>query len=398
MSGKVKIYSSLLLLIFGLIIFVEYTAQKPIDWTKTYNENDKTPYGTHIFYNELEQLFPESTVYPIKKTVYEFLETHLSDKTDESLDNFIQVDQFANIDAVSAEKLLDFAATGNTVFIASNYFPKNLLDSLQLKTNTNYTFKGEARLKLANKRYSKDSITFSKGLNNMYFSQFKATNTVVLGSQTIKDSSYTNFIKIKHNKGQFLLHLQPIVFTNYSLLKSKKHQAYTQTVLSYLPNHTNLLYKTKYSKNGSLGSSKLRFILSKPALRYAWYLGLLSLLLFLIFTAKRKQRIIKQIITLENSTIAFTKTIGNLYYETKDHSNLIRKKITYFLEYIRRVYYLDTQFLDDKFVKNLASKANKTPSEITILIDTIVSLRAKTNHTEQDLLDLNTLIEDFYNH
>ena len=46
-------------------------------------------------------------------------------------------------------------------------------------------------------------------------------------------------------------------------------------------------------------------------------------------------------------------------YETKDHDNLIEKKITYFLEYIRRVYYLDTQILNDKFVKNLSLKSGK---------------------------------------
>ena len=79
----------------------------------------------------------------------------------------------------------------------------------------------------------------------------------------------------------------------------------------------------------------------------------------MIFNAKRKQRIVKVVKPLENTTVAFTKTIGNLYYETKDHNNLIDKKITYFLEYIRRVYYLDTQMLNEKFIKNLTSNLEK---------------------------------------
>jgi len=69
----------------------------------------------------------------------------------------------------------------------------------------------------------------------------------------------------------------------------------------------------------------------------------------------------------------------------------------YFLEYIRRNYFLDTQILDDKFVKNLSLKANKKQEDIKILVNKIAYLRAKTNCTEQDLLDLNKLIEDFYN-
>ena len=84
---------------------------------------------------------------------------------------------------------------------------------------------------------------------------------------------------------------------------------------------------------------------------------MVSLLIFILFNAKRKQRVVKVIKPLENSTIAFTKTIGNLYYETKDHNNLIDKKITYFLEFIRRKYYLDTQLLDEKFMKNLKETA-----------------------------------------
>ena len=122
----------------------------------------------------------------------------------------------------------------------------------------------------------------------------------------------------------------------------------------------------------------------------------MSFVLFIIFNAKRKQRIVEVIKPLENTTVAFTKTIGNLYYETKDHNNLIDKKITYFLEYIRRIYYLDTQLLDEKFRKNLSVKSGKDKETTKKLIDLIVYLKAKPVCTEADLLNLNNTIEDFY--
>ena len=205
------------------------------------------------------------------------------------------------------------------------------------------------------------------------------------------------FIKTTYKKGTFYLHLQPSVYTNFSLLKSKKHQAYIENTLGYLPNAP-IFYKSKIRLGTPVSGSKLRFILSQPALRYAWYLGLILLVLFIIFNAKRKQRVVKTITPLGNSTLEFIKTIGNLYYETKDHNNLVDKKITYFLEYIRRVYYLDTQVLDEKFVKNLALKTNRSKKDITTLVNAIAQLRAKPEVTEQDLLDLNTLIEEFHNH
>jgi hypothetical protein len=85
-----------------------------------------------------------------------------------------------------------------------------------------------------------------------------------------------------------------------------------------------------------------------------------------------------------------------LYYETKDHDNLIEKKITYFLEHIRRVYYLDTQIIDDKFVKHLSLKSGKDKDDIKKLINQIVYLKAKINCNEANLVQLNKAIEDFY--
>jgi len=202
-------------------------------------------------------------------------------------------------------------------------------------------------------------------------------------------------VKVKHGLGNFYLHLQPIVFTNYHLLK-KDNKKYAEAALSYLPNDA--IHFDSVNKIGSdLGSSPLRFILKTPALRWAWYLALFTLICFMIFNAKRRQRIVKTIKPNENTTVAFTKTIGNLYYETKEHDTIIAKKITYFLEYLRRTYFLDTQLLDDKFIKNLSLKSNKKQEDIKRLINLILQLKAKRHLEEADLLRLNKAIEAFYN-
>ncbi len=395
MGKNLKVYIALLIVLFGFIVCVEYTADKPINWAKTYNENDKIPYGMFVFYDQLKQLFPDNKIENINTSAYQYFSNDNEDNENHKRGNYIHVENNAAIDEISGTQLVNYASRGHTVFIASNQFPKSILDSLHLTIKTDYSFSGKGQLNLVNSKFINDSVLIDKPLNNIYFDSFKKENTTILGQQKFGGSTFNNFIKVKFNKGQFLLHLQPIVFTNYHLLKSKRHSKYTEAVLSYLPD-ARILYKLKNKVGDDLSRSKLRFILSNPALKYAWHLGLVSLLLFLIFNAKRKQRIIKTITPIENSTVAFTKTIGNLYFETKDYTNLIHKKITYFLEYIRRTYYLDTQILDDKFVKNLASKASKTHKDIKTLVDQIAYFKAKATHTEQDLLDLITLIEDFY--
>ncbi|WP_347925151.1 DUF4350 domain-containing protein [Pontimicrobium sp. SW4] len=397
MNKTIKIYIGLLILLFIGAIAIEFSKPKPINWTRTFNEVHTIPYGTFILYNELSNLFPESEVQDIAVSPYEYFDEYYSweDSTYTTSGNYMLIDDYADVDEVSAQELLDFASHGNTIFMSSNYLPQKFLDTLGIDLENDYAFTGKAQLSLANPAFKNDSITIDRGLSNIYFSKLDSTKTTVLGYQKFNDGVHINFVKINHEFGEVFLHLQPVAFTNYSLLKNN-NKKYAEAILSYLPDDT-FFYDSRNKKRTELGDSPLRFVLSQPALKWAWIFGLVSLLIFILFNAKRKQRIVKVIKPLENSTIAFTKTIGNLYYETKDHNNLIDKKITYFLESIRRKYYLDTQLLDEKFIKNLALKSGKDLDKTKKTMNLIVHLKAKQMCNEDDLKNLNKTIEDFYN-
>ena len=396
MSRTLKIYVGLLILLFVGIIAIEFSTPAPVNWQKTYNETHKIPYGTFIFHEELTNLFPESKVEEVKVTPYEFFDDYYTweDSTYLTTGTYVVIDEYPNLDNTSAQELLDFASHGNDIFISGNYFPDRLLDSLGFDTQNEYTFKGKAEFTFTNPVFESDSISVEKGLNNIYFSKIDTLNTTVLGYQKFDDETYTNFIEVPWGSGSFYLHVQPVAFTNYHLLK-KDNRKYASSVMSYIGDDT-IFFDSRNKSRKKLNNSPMRFILSQPALRWAWYIVLLATILFLIFNAKRRQRIVEVKVPLKNTTVDFTKTIGNLYYETKDHDNLIEKKITYFLEYIRRVYYLDTQILDDKFVKNLSLKSGKDNDDVKKLINQIVYLKAKTRCNEGDLLRLSKAIEDFY--
>ena len=396
MSKTLKIYLGILILLVVGLAVVEFSRPKPINWKKTFNEKHKIPYGTFIFYEELSNLFPDSEIENIRVTPYEFFDDYYSWKDSVYLTSgtYMIIDEYPNIDGVSAQELLDFASHGNDIFMSSNYFPTKLLDSLGFKISNDFDFEGQSEFSFTNPALENDSITIAKGLSNIYFSEIDTAYTTVLGYQKFDDSEHVNFIKTSWGDGYFYLHLQPTAFTNYNLLK-KSNRKYVSSVMSYLKDDT-IYFDSRNKTRQNLSDSKLRFIFSQPPLRWAWYTMLLATLLFMIFNAKRRQRIVNIKVPLKNTTVAFIKTIGNLYYETKDHNNLIDKKITYFLEYIRRVYYLETQVLDDKFVKNLSLKSGKDENDVKKLINQIVHLKAKTSCNEGDLLRLNKSIEDFY--
>ena len=397
MNKTIKIYVGLLILLFVGAIAIEFSKPKPINWTRTFNEAHTIPYGTFVLYNELPNVFPESEVQDIAVSTYEYFDEYFncSDSSYTTSGSYMLIDEYADVDDESAQELLDFTSHGNTIFMSTNYLHKKLLDTLGIEIKNDFDFTGEAEFSLANPNFKNDSITIDRGLSNIYFSKLDSTRTTVLGYQKFNKEERINFIKVDHEYGEVYLHLQPMAFTNFSLLKND-NKKYAAAILSYLPDDT-IFYDSRNKKRTELGDSPLRFVLSQPALKWAWILGLVSLLIFILFNAKRKQRVVKVIKPLENSTIAFTKTIGNLYYETKDHNNLIDKKITYFLEFIRRKYYLDTQLLDEKFMKNLALKSGKDLGKTKKTMNLIVHLKATQMCNEDDLKNLNKTIEDFYN-
>jgi len=397
MNKTIKIYIGLLLLLFLGAIVIEFSKPKPINWTRTFNEAHTIPYGTHILYNELSSIFSNIEVKDIKVSPYEYFDKSYNweDSTFAVSGTYMLIDDYAEVDDLSAQKILDFVSQGNTLFMSANYLPQKFIDTLHIELENDFDFTGKAHLSFANPIFKNDSITINKGLSNIYFSSLDSSRTTVLGYQNFNTEKRINFIKIQHDFGEIYLHLQPVVFTNFSLLKND-NKKYAAALLSYLPDET-IYYDSRNKKRTALGDSPLRFVLSQPALKWAWILGLVSLLIFILFNAKRKQRIVQIVKPIENSTIAFIKTIGNLYYETKDHNNLIHKKITYFLENIRRNYYLNTQILDEKFIKNLALKSGKDLDKTQKAMNLIVHLKAKQLCNEDDLKHLNKTIEDFYN-
>ena len=138
---------------------------------------------------------------------------------------------------------------------------------------------------------------------------------------------------------------------------------------------------------------KMGYIFSQPALNYAWKIAIISLLFFMFFNAKRKQRVIPIVEPLKNTTVDFTKTIGNLYYHEGNHHDIISKKIKFFLEKIRNEYLIDTFDLNESFINRLHQKTGKNKVEIEAVIHLIKKYRNQLDSSENDLIAFNKALE-----
>lgn len=400
MNRTLKIYIFLLVVLLVAIVVIDINRPKPIDWSPTYSIKDKIPYGMYVFDKEIDSLLGKQKIERFSNTPYEYFDSDAYLDTlipsNKKKGTFINIAKISNLDEQSISQICSFVGQGNAAFISSETIPNSLLDSLNLTMDNEYKYSDSIYDWVANKKLGTQKYKIIEGVNNNYFSKIDTLNTTVLGYQS-GDSARVNFIKVNYKIGTFYLHTQPVAFTNFHLLKGNHHE-YAEKVLSYIPK-TDLFWGIKDQNGEVISASPMRYILSQPALRWAWYIFLIGMIIFIIFNAKRKQRIVPIIKPLPNTTVDFTKTIGNLYYQEGDHDNIIDKKIIYFLEKIRNDYLIDTHKLDDDFIKKLHSKSGRKLEDIKNVV-VLINLYRKNSFSsvEEDLIQINNAIEKVTGH
>jgi hypothetical protein len=387
--------SKKVLWIFGgallAIIITELVRPQPVDWRDSYTAFDKIPLGSYIFFEEAPLLF-NTYLQMVQKDPYEFL----SEGTYENNSAYIFINNELFFDKRQTEKILNYVENGSTVFISARSIGGDLADSLKTSNKTSYNIlEEEVRPKFYTSTLLQDSIsTFKKGVYKSSFISIDTLKSKGLGYYDTSDPNIQdlNYISMEYGKGRFLLHSLPEAFSNYYMLKNNGQ--YAADVLSYI--HAEKIYWDEYLKSGrKVVSSPMRFILNQAPLTWAYYILMTALLIFVIFKGKREQRIVPVIKPLENTSVEFTKTIGDLYFQHKDYSNIIAKKITYFMENIRSKYFLNTSEISEDFIKKLAVKSGNTEDDTRRLMHFIKNLKEKSVHSESDLLNLNKKIEDF---
>jgi hypothetical protein len=201
-------------------------------------------------------------------------------------------------------------------------------------------------------------------------------------------------IRIAYGKGHLILNCTPMAFTNIYLL-SKDNTVFASAALSYLPVRP-VLWAEYYQRGRREAETPLRFILTNEPLSWAYYITIFSILLFMIFEAKRRQRIIPIIKPLSNTTLEFVSTIGNLYYESGDHKNIAEKKIAFFFDQVRRQYFITLPPTSPEYQAMLSRKAGKDEREVETLLRCIKSILESKRIEADELVKLNELIERFW--
>jgi hypothetical protein len=384
----------LLIVVFVGIALIDAGAKKPIDWRESYLFRDKIPFGTFVFREEIPKILCDNRTFTdFGESIYELMVDR--DSTQEVLSAIVDIYEFHSTYDYDTEVILDYVENGGEVFMSGKSFSDEFLDTLGLYFEL---------LDYAKFRPTPGSVFYTLGTdttkvfldkvtNFPAFTKLNPENTTILGYINARGRALPNFIKISRGKGAIYLHLVPAVFGNYYMLQEKSYN-YVSKAINVVKSKD--IWLSDYGYKWDEPRTPLRVILKNPGFAQSWYLLLIGLILLLLFKSKREQRAVPVLLPELNKSKEFAQTIGNLYYENGAPGNIIQKKIEYFLFDIRNNYQLDTLSLyDERFIKQLSSKAGIDIQETQQLLELINMYRHKKNASIEDVKIINQKIEDF---
>lgn len=395
-----------ILLPFPFVLWGCAPVKKPLPaLSETYAHNDKNPFGGYALFETLKAQFDQVRM----------VDAHaLSLNTDVQIHSaggrhslYVIVANTFHPRGEDEAWMLHYVAQGNELFLSANEISPDFLVRLGVSTNggTAYTNEHWGRMENTDVR-----IVFGKELPELSFRYFyfpfrhsfqklDQQHTRILGSDS---RGQPNFVVIFMGKGRLFLHLAPRSLGNYFLL-TDKNLDYLHHILQYLHQQPVAVYWDNYYKRGNPDEpddeefSPLSVIMENPALKWAFFLAMTALLVFIFSNIKRRQRVIPRQDAPENATVDFVETISRLYFATNDNKNIAKKLITFFYNYIRNRYYLKPDATPG-FAMRLAGKKGMPPERIEALLKRIRDAEAAVQLSNEELWSLNKELENFYNY
>jgi len=389
--------------------------QEAIKWRVTLDKEDKRPYGTYLAFQSLKYYFPDAALTPLSRgfrysnmdnrmkysseghalLILEGLDFYVSDQEWKDLKDFIkngnEVVLFCSVlDSKIEQELYCYKRGRDQEDLPHNEFVpehdnQNIL-SISNDTAKQYGYEGRTLKGYFSFPHDSTATDSSNG-STALFPPYPDTLGYANGQP--------DFIRYKLGEGHLTLHGAPLTLSNYFLLQDGNEQ-YLTALWRTLPNDINRVYWNDYFKrNGE--ASGLDVLLRYPATRWALILAVIVLVMYLLFEGKRKQRIIPIIAPIKNDSVSFVETVGRLYYNKGNHTNLAEKMTQQFLEWVRTHYFLNTNLINETFIQQLTLKSGQPEATVRGLVDMIHEIRlGGTKLNDAYLYQLYRTIQQFY--
>ena len=394
----------------GIAALVAYGRQftPKYKWEQELNKKSEEPYGLSLFYEVLDKQDQDLT--PITKDIIEELDTTLTNT------NFVSIANFLYLDSLEVDHLLKYAENGNNVFLAADGAPIEMLRRFFFESDTvanyDYSYDSTVTVNFEHKglpfdeslgfhfQYLKDtSKTQWAGYKEAYFN--KSFDKYGFDVFSRIRGNVVSCFYIQHGDGKIYFNATPLLFSNYYVVQKNGFKYLNNTLSTFNDgeifwDETSL--NSPYDNGGaSAKNNPLQLLFSHYTLRWGWYLFLITVCLYLLFRSKREQRIIPLMPKNTNTTIAYTKAVGVLYFQKKEHKNIANEMYTIFLSDIRNRYYFDTNVEEKELIQRISDRSEIQKEDIENLFKQFRKIRFSPIANAKDLIKLHQTIEEYHN-
>lgn len=447
-----------MLVLFVLFCLLQVNLPKKFIWSPTFSHVDKQPLGCFVFDSVLTQSLPNG-YHVTKKTFFQLDQEHAKEK----ISVLMVVDQ-QNLKQLDVKYLCNIARRGGKVMVvASSSFDDGrnadtvVVDELErtfkvrIEDGTYFSLRGilaglkahdndmydtiywnnretmyaaqsyrmfynmvggtlfvDSVPKVKRLAYTLSTAGYDYKHDSLYVGDFTGFDTIVDEKERIERidtfaiKKVPTAVSVPYGKGEVIFVSSPLLFTNYGMLEGNTF-VYIFRLMSYLADLP--VYRTEaYVKTDAMlvaEQSPFREFIKRPPLRWALYLALLGVVLFMIFTARRRQRVIPIMSKPANRSLEFIQLIGTLYYQRKDHVDLVRKKFKLFAEELRKTAGVDISDVntDDREYLLLAEKTGMNSDRLKKVIRQIrLVLHSEGNISVEEMRSLIDAMDTIVRH
>lgn len=447
-----------MLALFVLFCLLQVNLPKKFVWSPTFSHVDKQPFGCFVFDSVLTQSLPNG-YHVTKKTFFQLDQEHAKEK----ISVLMVVDQ-QNLKQLDVKYLCNIARRGGKVMVVASssfddgrnvdtvvvdelertfnvriedgtYFSlRGILSGLKAHDNDMYdtiywnnretmyaaqsyrmfynmvggTLFVDSVPKVKRLAYTLSTAGYDYRQDSLYVGDFTGFDTIVDEKERIERidtfaiKKVPAAVSVPYGKGEVIFVSSPLLFTNYGMLEGNTF-VYIFRLMSYLADLP--VYRTEaYVKTDAMlvaEQSPFREFIKRPPLRWALYLALLGVVLFMIFTARRRQRVIPIMSKPANRSLEFIQLIGTLYYQRKDHVDLVRKKFKLFAEELRKTAGVDISDVntDDREYLLLAEKTGMNSDRLKKVIRQIrLVLHSEGNISVEEMRSLIDAMDTIVRH
>ena len=401
-----------------LTLMFWFNKELPTDfvWKPTYYSQDKQPYGCYVLDKLLKASWEKDYTLSYKSI------SNLKENGSLNGKNLLIITENFSTAQFDTEALLEYVKEGGTAFIAARHFNTYLRE--KLKFYYGYEYFSNIRVMLNIEQEYKTLYFCTPGLDKesyimpaeicsgfFSFDEIRDSTFVVAKSVDKEEKPITYHIVSKKQvpssdkeiekvvtircqigKGSLILSCNPLIYTNYGILNDSMNMFIWN---SFALLQDKPLIRTEYyhaGSNAAENQSPLRYLLSKKPLKWALNITLITIIIFMIFTAKRKQKPIPIFKPPENRMIEFVRSITGLYILKNNNADIILKKYTFWADSLKRKYGIDVinEKRDNEFFKRLSSKTGKNEDELRDIIQYLDNLNDKTRVSDAGMMGIIT--------